>query len=131
MNWYRGSYIHDDIVDGPVDYVSDHLNVLLGNPLQSHTEECLPCVAIVSRMEMLSYITVLMASITHLLCASSFQDQIHCRTELRTFNSQVLQDKAMKAVSSHICFSDVIGHMTPHLFNISKHHNLNFRVKAK
>lgn len=44
----------DHGIDCPVDYVAHGLNVFFHNPLQANTEEGLPRIAIISRMQILT-----------------------------------------------------------------------------
>lgn len=43
----RGLYVRNDVLQRPVDYVPDCLNVLVGYALQAHAEVGLPGVAVV------------------------------------------------------------------------------------
>lgn len=43
----RGLYVRNDVLQRPVDYVPDCLNVLVGHALQAHAEVGVPGVAVV------------------------------------------------------------------------------------
>lgn len=90
----RGLYVRDDVLQRPVDYVPDCLNVVVGQALQAHAEVGLPGVAVVPGTREESMLRA--RALPPLAHRTLFKEQLRQGPELRAFTLKSRTTKPTK-----------------------------------